>query len=294
MIKLTYGCIEKIYSVSAILGGPKCNARCPGCAGRVLRDDAAKVVTPGTAPRNIVAASRLALQYGAWSLALTSSGEPTLYPGAITDTLQKLKDAGVQWPFINLFTNGIRLANDPQVKMWLETWRDLGLTSVALSVHNVDTDKNRAAYGEPKQFYDLQDAINIIKDAGLCARIVLLLGRGNVDNIKEYKRSLDALHDMGVGLVTSWELRTNDGKRTKQTPSILNMLRIRLWLLMHTEAVMGHAWGGIVRNYRGMNVRLTDYVSKHRPWNDYIRQLVVLPGGKVSYSWFQKGMFCLD
>jgi MoaA/NifB/PqqE/SkfB family radical SAM enzyme len=291
------GCIERIYSVSAVLGGPGCNANCPGCAGRVLRDDAAKVRERGghnKAPRNIVAASRLCLNYGGWSLALTGSGEPTCYPRAITDTLETLKNEDVRWPFINLFTNGIRLANEKEIQDNLRHWKKLGLTSVALSVHSVDDDRNRAAYGNPKQFYRLADAIGQVKAAGLCCRIVLLLGRENVGTLAEYKRSLDHLHDLGIGLITSWEMRHNNGRRSKQTPKRREMLKIRCWLMARTTAVMGHIWGGAVRSYRGMNIRLTDYVSPHRPWNDYVRQLVVLPGGKVSYSWYQPGMFCLE
>lgn len=287
-------CIEKIYSVSAVLGGPACNAECPGCAGKVLRDSAKEHGNLDSAPRNIVAASRLALNHGAWSLALTSSGEPTLYMNAISNTLITLKNEEIQWPFINLFTNGIKIANDPNMPKYLSRWKDLGLTSIVLSVHNIDDELNRKAYGNPKEFYKLKDIIKIIRDAGLCVRIVLLLGKGNVDSLKEYKRSLDYLHDLGIGLVTSWEIRTNDGKRIAQTPSMWEMFKIRMWLFTRTQSVMGHVWGGMVRNYRGMNIRFTDYVSKHSPWNNYIRQLVVLPDGKVSYSWFQKGMFCLD
>jgi len=293
------GCIDKIYSVSAVLGGPACNANCPGCAGKVIRQDVIDSAINGgpsynDAPRNIVPASRLALNYGAWTLSLTSSGEPTMYPGAITNTLQKLKDEGVQWPFINLFTNGITIANEwDRLKPLLIKWKSLGLTSVVLSIHSTDAEENASAYGV-KRAWNASDVVKKIQSVGLCAKIVLLLGRDRVGTLDEYKRSLDVIHDWGVGLITSWELRTNDGRRIKQTPSRWEMLKIRAWLMAKTTPVMGHVWGGLVRSYRGMNVRLTDYVSKHKPSNDFLRQLVLLPGGKVSYSWFQKGMFCLD
>lgn len=287
------GCIDKIYSVSAVLGGPACNAKCPGCAGKVLRPDAKKVQNPNQAPRNIVAASRLALNYGAWTLSLTSSGEPTLYPDAITDTLQTLKNEGVQWPYINLFTNGITIdENWGEMRPNLIKWKKLGLTSVVVSIHSTNSKKNSGIYGVAP--FSTKTVLDNIKSVGLCAKVVLLLGRDSVASLKEYIDSLNVLKSWGVGLITSWEIRANDGKRIKQSPSILEMLKIRAWLLLKTENVMGHVWGGMVRNYRGMNVRLTDYVSKHKPSNDFLRQLVLLPGGVVSYSWYQKGMFCLD
>lgn len=291
-------CIEKIYSVSAVLGGPDCNAKCSGCAGRVLRNDVKSYGQYDMVPRNIVAASRLALNYGAWTLSLTSSGEPTLYPKTITDTLQTLRDEGVQWPFINLFTNGITIANNwEMMRGKLIEWKNLGLTSVVISIHSVSDYSNWLEYGCPgcvPNAWSIRTVLERIRSVGLCAKVVLLLGRDNVGNLKEYKRSLDVLSEWGVGLITSWELRTNDGKRTKQTPSLWEMLKIRAWLMFKTKPVMGHVWGGTVRSYKGMNIRLTDYVSKHSPWNNYLRQLVLLPGGKVSYSWFQEGMFCLD
>jgi MoaA/NifB/PqqE/SkfB family radical SAM enzyme len=286
-------CIEKIYSVSAVLGGPACNADCSGCAGKVLRDDIKKSGEYNKAPRNIVAASRLALNYGAWTLSLTSSGEPTLYPEAITDTLETLKKEGVSWPFINLFTNGITINEDWEtMEANLLKWKELGLTSVVISIHSVDPVKNGVAYG--KSIMETESILEKIRSTGLCAKIVLLLGKDNVGTLSEYKHNLDILNKWGVGLITSWELRTNDGKRIAQTPSRWEMFKIRMWLMTNTTPVMGHVWGGMVRSYKGMNIRLTDYVSKHSRWNNYLRQLVLLPGGKVSYSWFQKGMFCLD
>ena len=57
---------------------------------------------------------------------------------------------------------------------------------------------------------------------------------------------------------------------------------------------MGHVWGGGVYDYNGISLRMTDYVSYHDPDNDYIRQFVVFQDGKIAYSWFQKGAFCLS
>jgi MoaA/NifB/PqqE/SkfB family radical SAM enzyme len=292
---LKAGCIDKIYSVSAVLGGPKCNAKCPDCAGRVLRPSARQVEGHNKAPRNIVPASRLALNYGAWTLSLTSSGEPTMYPDAITDTLKTLRDEHVYWPYINLFTNGINIGRDPVGmvnKMW--EWKKLGLTSVVISIHSTDHETNAKMYGNPDGMIPTPDVLNLIRKTGLCARVVMLLGRDNIGTLKEYKRSLDVLHDWGVGLVTSWQIKTNSGERIPQTPSWWEMAKIRTWIALKNEKVLGHAWNGVVYNYRGMNCRLTDYVTKHKSSDDFLRQLVLLPGGKVSFSWYQEGRFCLD
>ena len=38
-------CIEKIYSVSALVGNGTCNANCAFCAGKYLRKEANKKIT---------------------------------------------------------------------------------------------------------------------------------------------------------------------------------------------------------------------------------------------------------
>jgi hypothetical protein len=57
-------CIEKIYSVSALVGSGKCNANCSFCAGKYLRKEA------GTAHlnyiKNLESAIKLCAKYGGW------------------------------------------------------------------------------------------------------------------------------------------------------------------------------------------------------------------------------------
>ena len=62
-------CIEKIYSVSALIGNGKCNANCKFCAGKYLRPEAKE---DEEYYRNLEAAIKLSARYGGWSLSLTS------------------------------------------------------------------------------------------------------------------------------------------------------------------------------------------------------------------------------
>ena len=48
----------------------------------------------------------------------------------------------------------------------------------------------------------------------------------------------------------------------------------------------------IVIDVDGKIVRLTDYVTKHDPKKDFVRQLVVLQDGGVYYSWIKEGAIC--
>ena len=60
--------------------------------------------------KNLEAAIKLSARHGGWSLSLTSSGEPTCDPDALTSALQiyqKCAQQGAYFPNVNLFTNGI-------------------------------------------------------------------------------------------------------------------------------------------------------------------------------------------
>ena len=68
------GCIDKIYSVSALIGSGACNGNCPFCAGKYLRPQAD--MYNSLFWKNYEAAIKLSARYGGWSLSLTGSGEP--------------------------------------------------------------------------------------------------------------------------------------------------------------------------------------------------------------------------
>ena len=289
-------CIDKIYSVSVVVGTAECNGNCSFCVGRYLRPHAQE---DGEIPRNLDPALRLCSKYGGWSVSLTGSGEPTLSPNSVTNTLKridKLKSEGVNFPFVNLFTNGIAIGFFKVFKTeWLPMWKDLGLTAVAVSIHSVDHYKQAEAYGlKPEQYPKFEDIFDAIRSAGLTPRVTLLLRKGEIDNEKKYKEAVDILiNKYNIDMITSWPLANHDGSRADFTPSRLGMLKIRWWLKRNTIRVLGHAWGGGVYDYKGRSLRLTDYVSKHKPNANFIRQLVVFQDGRVAYSWFQEGAFCI-
>jgi len=70
-------------------------------------------------------------------------------------------------------------------------------------------------------------------------------------------------------------------------------MSIRYWLHKNTKLCHGHAWGGGVYDYNGSILRLTDYVTRHDPKKDFVRQLVVFQDGTVAYSWIKDGALCM-
>lgn len=298
------GCIEKIYSVSAVVGTGKCNANCSFCAGKCMRETARMNVGSQQAlyARNLEAAIKLSARYGGWSLSLTSSGEPTCEPLHVSGALQIYKncaDQGAYFPNVNLFTNGILFGNEEFCDTWLPTWRRLGLTNIAISVHSTNLKLQADAYNLPDvDSYDnryprFETIRKNIESNGIGVRATLLLQKGLVDCTTLYVEAIQHLVNMGYNNITSWPVGNPDGTRNEYTPNRLALWGIRRWLNKNAKLCHGHSWGGGVWDYNGNILRLTDYVTKHDPKKDYVRQLVVWPDAKVTYSWIKEGALCL-
>ena len=300
-------CIEKIYSVSAVIGNGACNGKCEFCAGKYLRPQASDSPLYW---KNYASAIKLCARYGGWSLSLTSSGEPTVDPRSVTKALEVYSECAAQGaylPNVNLFSNGILLGNAAYCDEWLPKWRALGLTNVAISVHSVDRWRQGAAYGlnstEPCIFVPpnsieyrypaFEDIFANVRKHGIGVRTTLLLRKGEVDGWRTYKDSVDALVRLGSDNITSWPVGAPDGSRTEYTPSRWGLASIRLWLKTHAKLCHGHVWGGGVYDYNGAILRMTDYVAKHDPNQDFVRQLVVFQDGVVAYSWIRDGALCM-
>lgn len=285
-------CIEKIYSVSALVGSGACNGNCNFCAGKYLRPDA----KPNPLyDRNLEAAIKLSARYGGWSLSLTSSGEPTCDPKAVTSAMEiyaKCASQGAYFPNVNLFTNGILFGDEEYCNMWLPKWKKLGLTNVAVSIHDVSSAGQAQAYnilGYPR----LNRIRENIEKHGVGVRATLLLRKGAVENAITYELAIKQLLDFGYDNITSWPVGNPDGTRNEFTPSRWGLWEIRRWLRKNAKMCHGHIWGGGVFDYNGNILRYTDYVTKHNPRKDFVRQLVVFQDGLVAYSWIREGALCM-
>lgn len=285
-------CIEKIYSVSALIGNGVCNGNCSFCAGKYLRSQAKYNPVYW---KNYASAIMLCARYGGWSLSLTSSGEPTCDPKSITKALEvynQCAQKGAYFPNVNLFTNGI-LFGDPEFSnYWLPTWKKLGLTNVAVSIHSPFRSDQSKAYGVDYPDFDV--VFNNIRNNGVGVRCTLLLRKGEVDNGNKYEDAVTILTDYHkIDNITSWTICNPDGSRNTFTPSRLGLLSIKAWLRSNAKLCHGHVWGGGVYDWKGNILRITNYVSKHNPNKDFVRQLVVFQDGTVAYSWIREGALCM-
>lgn len=285
-------CIEKIYSVSALVGNGVCNANCDFCAGKYLRSQAKE---NEIYYKNLESAIKLSARYGGWSLSFTSAGEPTCDTKALTrafEVYDKCAKEGAYFPNVNLFTNGILFGDEEFCKKYLPLWKKLGLTNVAISIHDVDEKKQAEAYNL-KSYPKFEKIIFNIKKYGVGIRGTLLLRKEGVDNAKKYEEAVQVLIKKGIDNITSWPIGNPDATRNEFTPSRKGLFQIRMWLKKNAKLCHGHVWGGGVYDYSGSILRITDYVTKHNPKKDFVRQLVVFQEGVVAYSWIKEGALCM-
>ena len=121
-----------------------------------------------------------------------------------------------------------------------------------------------------------------------------LLKRGKQSlRTKKYKEAVDTLISKGIENITSWPIGNPDGTRNNYTPSRRGLFGIQVWLHLNAKKCHGHVWGGGVFDYNGNILRYTDYVTKHDPKKDFVRQLVVFQDKTVAYSWIKEGALCM-
>jgi molybdenum cofactor biosynthesis enzyme MoaA len=151
---------------------------------------------------------------GARYLSLSSSGEPTLSPKSVTRVLEivhALSDEGVNFSPINLYTNGIRIGNDKKfAERFLPLWRNLGLTTLYVTVHSIDRKKNAQVYGVEK-YPELQTIFSRIHSADLKIRANVMLSRMTVCTSLEFVRTISHLETL-VDSISAWPVRGQDDK----------------------------------------------------------------------------------
>ena len=133
----------KVKTLSIVVGGRKCNAKCPFCVSKLTGKGCSDEDNTINL-RNFKKTCELAKQSGVSNVILTGKGEPLLYPDLITKYLELLES--YNFPFIELQTNGIALDNiDGHT---LQKWYDFGLTTVSLSCVDAHASDSRHIYGE--------------------------------------------------------------------------------------------------------------------------------------------------
>lgn len=206
--------MEKLDSLSLFVGTGQCNANCAHCAGKVHRKFAPKQ-DEFVDEELIHKTLKQCYAEGARYLSLSSSGEPTLSPKSVTKVLELASNCqkeGIVYSPINLYSNGIRIGEDKDFcGKYLPKWKNLGLTTIYVTVHDIYEKKNAEIYGIAG-YPSLNTIISRIHDADLFMRANLVLSRKTISTLEKFVSTITYLKEIGVDSVSAWPIRGNDDK----------------------------------------------------------------------------------
>jgi molybdenum cofactor biosynthesis enzyme MoaA len=281
----------RFHTLSVVVGGLACNARCPFCIASMTP---ASGLTLRATPPDLEAmdgAFRLARESGVTQVMLTGKGEPTLWPDHITAILGGL--APFSFPRVDLQTNGIAIADGRVTDQRLTRWRQLGLSLVAISVVHREPEPNRAVYLPYRSSYiDLPALIERLRGHDFRVRLSVVLADGLVDDEDDVAAMIAFAHAHDVEQLT---LRPVNAPADSRSPQVAAWVADRALPAARekriADALATHPiverlpWGGIVRDVDGLSVCLTNSLTRDDPMHHAGRQLIAYPDGSVSTSW---------
>lgn len=289
----------RIQTYSIVAGSTACNARCPFCVSRMTPAHEMDTKQPEVNWRNFEIACRFAKDHRVSTVLITGKGEPTLFPEQLTAYLQRLQPH--DFPFVELQTNGIALAEGGKARSYLERWYELGLTLVALSVVDSEAARNREVYSPHRESYhDLAELVTHLHDVGLSVRLSCTMLRGHIDSVAALERMVAFCQQHEVEQLTLRPVEMPEQSRDAEAaawvrghePSDALVDDLRDYLDMEGTRLMELLHGAVIYDLRGQNVCLSNCLTLDAS-DERIRQLIFFPDGHLRYDWQYGGAVLL-
>lgn len=293
--------IKKIETFSIVAGSEACNARCPFCVSKMTPPQGMTIKpTPVNWPR-FERACQYAFEGTAGTAMITGKGEPTLFPEQITQYLQRLKRFegiyGYKIPNKELQTNGLMIAEkEDAYNAYLADWQDLGMKTIAISMVDIDPEKNRQIYLPYKNKYpDLSALINNIHNRGLTVRLACILAGGFIDSLPKLLELVDFAKSEKVEQLTARPVNSPDNSGnggvfewvSAHQLERKNLEEMHTYLTDHAVKVRDLSYGATVYDLDGQNVCLTNSLTPQT--TSTLRQLIFFPNGIISTDWTEEG-----
>jgi len=265
--------MSKLKSLSLFVGTGECNAHCSHCAGAPLRKYAPKedgIIEE----KRIYRTLKECYVQGARYLSISSTGEPTLSPIAVTKTLglvYSVGKEGMRFSSISLYSNGIRIGSDKAFcDLYLPVWKDYGLTTVYVTVHDINERKNAAIFGVD-YYPPLKDVLSQIHDADLTMRANMVLSKRNIYTSDKFISEAEGLLRLGVDRISAWPVRgLDDNLDLANSPLEEELDKIDRW---------------IERNHFDEDGKVRLLREKSREAYLEGHKLTLFPDGRLSNSW---------
>lgn len=289
----------KIQTYSIVAGSAACNAHCPYCVSKMTPLGGIGLEEPDVNWRNFDIGCGYAKDNKVSTVLITSKGEATLFPNQITNYLKHLEP--YKFPFIELQTNGIALAKNPKYEKHMETWYDLGMTLIAVSIAHYKTKKNKEIF-QPKSecYYGLSDLIDKIHSKGFSVRLSCTMAKGYIDDVKSLEELLEFARENNVEQLTIRSIERPEESRDKEISEWVEEHKldkkqehqIKKFLQENGKEIMKLVHGAVVYDLNGQNICLTNALTIE-PSSEDMRQLIFFPDGHLRYDWQYKGAILL-
>lgn len=285
----------KVQTFSIVGGNEACNAACPFCVSRMTPANGVDLEEPWVNWRNFDVACRFAKDNNVSTVLLTGKGEPTLFPGQITDYLKQLRP--YRFPFIELQTNGILLAQNPEYEKHMSQWYELGVTMVALSIAHHDSGKNHEVTRPNNgRTVDLPDLIERLRSHGFSVRLSCTLLKGYIDSVAAVNQLADFARENSVEQLTLRPVEKPEKSRDKEVYDWVSRHKldrrqeqaIRNYLRKKGTEVLRLVHGAAVYDLDGQNVCLSNALTIDAKSGE-VRQLIFFPDGHLRYDWQYMG-----
>jgi len=302
----------KIQTYSVLAGTKACNGHCAFCVAKmtpgfnipqekteVQWTPPNKFKEPGINWKNFEIGCKFAAKSGVSTVLITGKGEPTLYPHQIIDYLRHLKN--YDFPFIELQTNGIALFQEYEAyASQLKQWRELGMTTVAISLVHYRRSKNKEIFQPNGEYMNLRELISNLHSIGFSVRLSITMIKDYIDNVYEVKNLVSFAKSNGVEQLT---IRPVEQPKKSENPAVYDWVskrklsenqiyNIKSFLEKEAKELLRLVHNAAVYDLYGQNICFTNALTISASPEE-VRQLIFFPDGHLRYDWQYPGAILL-
>ncbi|MBU0616054.1 MAG: radical SAM protein [Nanoarchaeota archaeon] len=280
----------KALTYTIIAGNRACPNDCPICISKMTPDYGMGYERPVVNWKRFQEATVIAQNHGAENVLFTGKGEPTLYPGQITQYLLRLYQKSFDRR--ELQTDGSLLAKGGMYNDFLDVWADLGLNTVAVSIYHYDPEVNKQLFRR-NEYFDLPKLLEKVHQRDLNTRLSCVMLQGHMDNVPAVENLIQFAKKNGVFQLT---LRRADRPRKTLDRVVADFVdQNRTTDEQHAEITdfitkqgsfcydLPH--GASVYEVDGQNVCIATGLTAAERYQEEIRQLIFFPQGWLTTSW---------
>ncbi|MEA3249108.1 MAG: hypothetical protein U9Q03_02000 [Patescibacteria group bacterium] len=300
-----------IQTLSIVVGTKACNASCPFCVSKQTGfEHMGRGKDRDINYHNLETTCAMCGTGTPTTLLMTGKGEPTLYPNEITSYLEFFR--GRPFAPIELQTNGLafgRLARDGESgvagldSMTLDTWRALGLNTIALSVVGIRNEANARIYHP--DYPDLATTVAYLRGFGYTIRfcVMMMHGDGCVRTPEDIEEALAFCRRHDIGQLTVRPIRSAQAPKNKRAAQFArdygisdpNCELIYEYVESHATKLRNLMHGATVFDFDGQNICVSDCLTVNSTGDgEDIRTLIFFSDGDLVYDWQYRGALLLQ